>query len=101
MNKSMRYLIFACLFAVAGFGVYSLMNKSAVTVDENAAAATTEVVDPAAVATEVAANAEAPKAEEVIGQEGEVKVEEVKKDGEKAEAPVVEEEVIEETAKTE
>jgi hypothetical protein len=77
MNKSMRYLVFACLFAVAGFGVYSLMNKSAVAVDENAAA-TAEVVDPSAVATEVA-QADAPKVEEVVGQEGEVKIDEVKK----------------------
>lgn len=96
MNKSMRYLVFSFLFAAVGFGVYSLMNKSAVCVEENTQVAA-EVVD-STNAIEVA-SAEAPKAEEVIGdvaKEGEAKVEgEVKKD-DAAEEPAVEEEETEE-----
>jgi hypothetical protein len=94
MNKSMRSLVFVLLFAAAGFGAYTLMNKSAVAVDENSQV-TADFVD-TTTGIEQVAQADVPT-EEVIGEEGEVKVEEIKKDGEVA--PVEEEtEEVEETS---
>jgi hypothetical protein len=90
MNKSMRYLVFTLLFAVVGFGVYSLMNKSTVSVDESSQVSTEAI--PTGTDTMPVAQAEPAKQEEVIGdeaKEGEVKVEEMKKEG--AEEPAVEE----------
>lgn len=94
MNKSMRSLVFVLLFAAAGFGAYTLMNKSAVSVDENSQVTADYLDTPTAV--ERVAQADVP-AEEVIGEEGEVKVEEIKKDGEVAPAVEESEELEEDT----
>lgn len=95
MNKSTRYVFFALLFAVAGFGLYSLMNKQTAITEEATPAATEAAVD--ANQTVEVAQAEAPKQEEVLGEEAKP-AEEIKKDGEvKPEEEATEAEETEET----
>lgn len=67
MNQSTRYFIFVALFAVAGFGVYTLMNKN---VSSDNSLNTAEVKE-SAITGELVAEANAPKQEEVMGEEAE------------------------------